>query len=395
MAFALDNNTDGFELPDGFQLSTKIMVFGVGGGGGNAVANIAKSELTDVDYVIANTDARALMQKRAEKDCAGKLVAIQLGKKTSRGEGAGNDPSKGKASAEESREEIAEKLEGVSMLFVTAGMGGGTGTGAAPIVASIAKEKEILTIGVVTKPFNFEGSSKMEQAMAGISEMKKYVDALIVIPNESLTKLKGTKLTLRNAFVEVDNILCKAVLGIIRLLQQEGYINVDFADVKKVLKNSGVAHMAIGRGKGENKIEEALDEVLHSPLLETSIDGARRGLLNVSVPDSFSLDEYTNIMNEITGKLSDHAEFKGGLVFDSTLEDDEIMLIVVATDFADNTRGAAPAEEAENDAGDADEPIPPVTVTSSPDGLSSNIGFGSDSNDIDALMRKFNHNRGF
>ncbi len=394
MAFAIDNDMDGFEVPDGFQLSTKIMVFGVGGGGGNAVANIAKSELTDVDYVIANTDVRALMQKRSDKDCSGKLFPIQLGKKTSRGEGAGNDPSKGKASAEESRDEIAEKLEGVSMLFVTAGMGGGTGTGAAPIVASIAKEKDILTIGVVTKPFNFEGTSKMEQAMAGISEMKKYVDALIVIPNESLTKLKGMKLTLRNAFVEVDNILCKAVLGIIRLLQQEGYINVDFADVKKVLKNSGVAHMAIGRGKGENMIEDALSEVLQSPLLETSIDGARRGLLNVSVPESFPLDEYTNIMDEITGRLSKHAEFKGGLVFDPTLEDDEIMLIVVATDFAE-----APGEESAVDEdptdGDVDEPIPPVTVTSSPDGRSSNIGFGSDSNDIDALMRKFNHNRGF
>lgn len=393
MAFALDNNTDGFEVSDDFQLSTKIMVFGVGGGGGNAVANIAKSDLTDVDYVIANTDVRALIQKKNDKECSSRLDAIQLGRKTSRGEGAGNDPAKGKASAEETREEIAEKLDDVSMLFVTAGMGGGTGTGAAPVVASVAKEKDILTIGVVTKPFKYEGSSKMEQAMAGINEMKKYVDALIVIPNESLTKLKGTKLTLKNAFVEVDNVLRKAVLGIISLLQVDGYFNVDFADVKKVLKDSGMAHMAIGKGKGDNKLDDALNEVLHSPLLETSIEGARRGLVNVSVPESFSFDEFDNIMNEVTGRLNEHAEFKGGVVFDSDLADDEISLIVVATDFADNDSGADnPADDA---AGDADDPIPPVTVTSSPDGLSSNIGFGTDSNDMDALLKMFNHNKGF
>lgn len=393
MAFALDNNTDGFEVSDDFQLSTKIMVFGVGGGGGNAVANIAKSDLTDVDYVIANTDVRALIQKKNDKECSSRLDAIQLGRKTSRGEGAGNDPAKGKASAEETREEIAEKLDDVSMLFVTAGMGGGTGTGAAPVVASVAKEKDILTIGVVTKPFKYEGSSKMEQAMAGINEMKKYVDALIVIPNESLTKLKGTKLTLKNAFVEVDNVLRKAVLGIISLLQVDGYFNVDFADVKKVLKDSGMAHMAIGKGKGDNKLDDALNEVLHSPLLETSIEGARRGLVNVSVPETFSFDEFDNIMNEVTGRLNEHAEFKGGVVFDSELADDEISLIVVATDFADNDSGADnPADDA---AGDADDPIPPVTVTSSPDGLSSNIGFGTDSNDMDALLKMFNHNKGF
>lgn len=393
MAFALDNNTDGFEVSDDFQLSTKIMVFGVGGGGGNAVANIAKSDLTDVDYVIANTDVRALIQKKNDKECSSRLDAIQLGRKTSRGEGAGNDPAKGKASAEETREEIAEKLDDVSMLFVTAGMGGGTGTGAAPVVASVAKEKDILTIGVVTKPFKYEGSSKMEQAMAGINEMKKYVDALIVIPNESLTKLKGTKLTLKNAFVEVDNVLRKAVLGIISLLQVDGYFNVDFADVKKVLKDSGMAHMAIGKGKGDNKLDDALNEVLHSPLLETSIEGARRGLVNVSVPETFSFDEFDNIMNEVTGRLNEHAEFKGGVVFDSELADDEISLIVVATDFADNDSGADnPADDA---AAEADDPIPPVTVTSSPDGLSSNIGFGTDSNDMDALLKMFNHNKGF
>ncbi len=382
MAFAIDNNNDDFDAPDDFQMSTRIMVFGVGGAGGNAVAHMVDSEVNDVDYVIANTDVIALRQKNPEK-----MKRIQLGRKTTGGKGAGNDPSKGKASAEENRDDIAESLEGVSMLFVTAGMGGGTGTGAAPVVASLAKEKGILTVGVVTKPFKHEGASKMDQAIAGISEMKKYVDALIVIPNERLKQLKGTKITLRNAFGEVDNVLCKAVIGVIRLLQGDGYINVDFADVCMALRDSGVAHMAIGNGKGDNKIDDALDEVLNSPLLETSINGARRGLLNISVPDSFPLDEFDKLMDDISEKFNKDARFKCGIVFDSTLADDEISLIVVATDFSD--------EDPEENEEPAADPMPSVTITSTSDGISGNIGFSSEANDMDALLRKFNHGRDF
>ena len=382
MAFQIDNSNDGFDAPDDFQMSTRIMVFGVGGAGGNAVAHMVDSEVTDVDYVIANTDVNALRQKNPEK-----MKRIQLGRKTTGGRGAGNDPSKGKASAEESRDDIVESLNGVSMLFVTAGMGGGTGTGAAPVVANLAKEKGILTVGVVTKPFKHEGQSKMDQAIAGISEMKKYVDALIVVPNERLKQLKGTKITLKNAFIEVDNVLRKAVIGIISLLQTSGQINVDFADIGMALKDSGVAHMAIGTGKGANKLDDALDEVLNSPLLETSINGARRGLINVSVPDSFSLDEYDQVMDEISEKFNNDARFKCGLVFDSTLADDEISLIVVATDFVDEQY---PDEFDES----ISDPMPSVTISSTSDGT-GNIVLSNEANDMDALLRKLNHGRDF
>lgn len=383
MAFAVDNNNDGFDAPDDFQMSTKIMVFGVGGAGGNAVEHMVNTGVSDVDYVIANTDVAALRNKD------GKMMnRVQIGRKTTGGRGAGNDPSKGRASAEENKDDIAEKLDGVSMLFVTAGMGGGTGTGAAPVVASVAKERGILTVGVVTKPFNFEGVAKMNQALAGIAEMKKYVDALIVIPNERLKQLKGTKLSLKDAFAAVDNILCKAVMGVIQLLQGEGYINVDFADITMALKDSGIAHIAIGKGRGDNRLDDAIDEVLHSPLLETSIDGARRGLLNVSVPDSFLLDDFDSLMEDITNKFNSEAKYKLGVVYDSTLDDEEISIIAVATDFA---------EESSEDFEEEDDipPMPSVTVTPASDGISGSIGFKSNSGDVDvdALLDKFHRIR--
>lgn len=383
MAFAVDNNNDGFDAPDDFQMSTKIMVFGVGGAGGNAVEHMVSTGVSDVDYVIANTDVAALRNKD------GKMMnRVQIGRKTTGGRGAGNDPSKGRASAEENRDDIAEKLEGVSMLFITAGMGGGTGTGAAPIVASVAKEKHILTVGVVTKPFKFEGVAKMNQALAGIAEMKKYVDALIVIPNERLKQLKGTKLSLKDAFAEVDDILCKAVMGVIQLLQGMGYVNVDFADITMALENSGIAHMAIGKGRGDNRLDDAINEVLHSPLLETSIDGARRGLLNVSVPESFLLDDFDSLMEDITNKFNADAKYKIGVVYDPTLDDEEISIIAVATDFAEEF----PADEDDED-DDIVPPMPAVTITPASDGISGNIGFNSESSDMDALLKKFNHIR--
>ncbi|MGN0682787.1 MAG: cell division protein FtsZ [Oscillospiraceae bacterium] len=397
--FELDSFTDDFEAPDDYQMSAKIMVFGVGGGGGNAVAHMVGSGVEDVYYTIANTDVAALRQKDRSK-----IKCIQIGRKTTKGRGAGNNPTVGKASAEENRDDIAAQLQDVSMLFVTAGMGGGTGTGAAPIVASVAKEMGILTVGVVTKPFGFEGPNKMEQALAGISEMKKYVDALIVIPNQRLMMLKGQKLSLKNAFGEVDNVLCRAVLGVIKLLQGSGYMNVDFADVCMALRDSGIAHMAIGNGKGENKLDDALDEVLNSPLLETSIDGARRGLLNISVPESFPLEEYESLMNDISEKFNSEARFKCGIVFDDTLADDELSLIVVATDFVEEDSPVmkapvaptvAPVEKAPAPAEEAAAPAPEPTPTPTPasDGFSGFGSFSTDANDMDALLRKFNQGR--
>ena len=385
MAFTIDDDNDGFELDENFEMATKLMVFGVGGAGGNAVSHMVESGVYDVEYVIANTDVAALRSKDGSK-----MKRIQIGRKTTKGQGAGNDPSKGRDSAEENRDDIEKAVEGVSMLFIAAGMGGGTGTGAAPVVASVAKEKGILTVGVVTKPFGSEGINKMNQAISGISEMKKYVDALIVIPNDRLKELKGAKITLKNAFAEVDNILCKAVMGIINLLQGNGQINVDFADVRMALSNSGIAHMAIGHGKGDYKIDEALDEVLNSPLLETSINGARRGLLNISVPSTLAFEEFDNLIQEIANKFNSDARYKFGVVFDDTLAEDEISLIVVATDFAEVDE--MPSSIPESPVSVDPDPIASVTVTPTSDGLGGNVGF-SEAQDIDTLLRKFNQSR--
>ena len=396
MAFEKDDFDDGFDLQDDFQLSTKIMVFGVGGAGGNAVEHMVDNEVLDVEYVIANTDVAALRKKDGSK-----MKRIQIGRKTTRGQGAGNDPSQGQASAEENRDDIGAVLDGVSMLFVAAGMGGGTGTGAAPVVASVAKEKGVLTVGVVTKPFDWEGQSKMDMALGGVSEMKKYVDALIVIPNDRIRELKGSKpkMALREAFGEVDDVLCKAVIGMIRLLQGDGYINVDFADITMALKESGEAHIAIGKGKGDNKIDDALNEVINSPLLETSITGARRGLLNVSIPSSFSMDEFDGLSKDISEKFNKDAKFKCGIVFDDELADDEISLIVVATDFA-----ADPTSRVLTGISSPSVPVEGVIPESDVDaGIDSDFktgstpfasdGFGDDTHDIDSLLKKFNQGR--
>lgn len=382
MAFAIDNNNDGFDAPDDFQMSTRIMVFGVGGAGGNAVEHMVNNGVNDVDYIVANTDVAALRLKDGSL-----MKRIQLGRKTAGGRGAGNNPAKGKASAEESKDDIVESLDGVSMLFITAGMGGGTGTGAAPVVAAAARDKGILTVGVVTKPFKFEGLAKMNQALAGIAEMRNYVDALIVIPNERLNQLRGTKLTMKGAFAEVDSILCKTVSGIIDLLQGNGQINVDFADICMALRDSGIAHIAIGSGKGDNMLEDAIDEVLHSPLLETSIEGARRGLMNVKISPEFPMDAYEDFMDGLTAKFNANAEYKCGVLFDSDLAADEISIIAVATDFV---------EEEELPSDEDVQPMPGVTITPAADGNSGNIGFNIPvDNDLDKLLNKFNHNKDY
>lgn len=378
MAFAVEKNDDGFEMED-FISDTKIMVFGVGGGGGNAVAHMVDSDVKDVEYVVANTDVCALRNKDGSK-----MKRIQLGRKTTKGRGAGNRPEVGKQSAEESREEIEAVMDGVAMIFVAAGMGGGTGTGGAPIVASIAKEKGILTVGVVTKPFAYEGAAKMNQALKGIAEMKQYVDALIVIPNEKVKQMSNKNLTLDDALKAVDGVLRKAVLGVITLLSVEGYVNVDFADVCMALKDSGIAHMAMGHGKGDNRVAEAVNEVLNSPLLETSILGARRGLINISVPKSFSLDEFDSVATEIAQKFNENAQYKPGFVFDDSLEDDEISVIVFATDFVEGSSAQYEAPEKPVVPAKSEEPAP-VADTYSASGNFDN------SSDVDRLLNLFNN----
>ena len=406
MSFKLDSYDDGFEVNDDFKYSTKIMVFGVGGGGGNAVSHMVNAGVCDVDYVVANTDVAALRSKDGSQ-----MKRIQIGRKTTRGQGAGNDPARGQQSAEENREDIAQVLDGVSMLFIAAGMGGGTGTGAAPVVSAIAKEKGILTVGVVTKPFDWEGAQKMQQAVKGISEMKQNVDALIIIPNDRVRMLKGSNITIKNAFEKVDEILCKAVTGIITLLHGSGYINVDFADICMALRDSGIAHMAIGTGKGDNKFDDALDEIFNSPLLETSITGARRGLLNIRVPasDSVGLEEFDNLTKKIAEKFNPDARYKCGVEFDDSLAEDEISIIAVATDFVDETakkpaqqpkkaapaaqqaapQAAAPAEPSDAPEAPAENAEPaPEAPKAAPAGMGVNLGY-SESQDIELLLRKF------
>lgn len=395
MSFALDSFDDGFEVNDDFKYSTKIMVFGVGGGGGNAVSHMVNSGVCDVEYVVANTDVAALRSKDGSQ-----MKRIQIGRKTTRGQGAGNDPARGQQSAEENREDIAQVLDGVSMLFIAAGMGGGTGTGAAPVVSAIAKEKGILTVGVVTKPFDWEGAQKMQQAVKGISEMKQNVDALIIIPNDRVRMLKGSNITIKNAFEKVDEILCKAVTGIITLLHGSGYINVDFADICMALRDSGIAHMAIGSGKGDNKFDEALDEIFNSPLLETSITGARRGLLNIRVPasDSVGLEEFDSLTKKIAEKFNPDARYKCGVEFDDSLAEDEISIIAVATDFVEEPvkqpaqqpkKAAQTAQTAEPSAPEAVEnTVPEAQKNTAPMGNSGGFGY-SESQDIELLMRKF------
>ena len=390
MAFAPDNIDDGFEIVEDFQLATQIMVFGVGGAGGNAVEHMVNSGVGDVEYVIANTDVAALRSKDGSK-----MTRIQIGRKTTRGQGAGNDPTRGRQSAEENREDIADKLDGVSMLFVAAGMGGGTGTGAAPVISAVAKEKGILTVGVVTKPFYFEGKPKMREAIKGVEEMKKNVDALIVVPNERIKELKGSNITIKNAFEKVDEILTKAVMGIISLIHQTGYLNIDFADICSTLRESGIAHMAIGTGKGDRKVEEAIEEVMNSPLLETSISGARRGLLNVSLPETFELEEFDALMKKITENFDTEAKYKCGVVFDDKLEKDEISIIAIATDFCDDEPDAVVnvAVNAKAKSDDLDEDSSDSAAASVSTGV-QRVGFvEKETQEIDTLLQKFNQSR--
>ena len=327
MAFEIDNHDDEFVMEDDFEDQTKIMVIGVGGGGGNAVSHMVEEELTGIDYVVANTDVKALRSKDGSR-----MKRIQIGKKRTKGQGAGNKPVVGQESAEENRDELKSVMEDESMVFIAAGMGGGTGTGAAPVVASIAKEMGKLTVGVVTKPFAFEGQAKMNQALKGIAEMRKYVDSLIVIPNEKVKEISNSKLSMLDAFKAVDGVLFKAVKGISTLVKGTGFIGVDFADVTMALKDSGIAHMAIGFGKGEDRNEQALDQVIHSPLLETSITGCKGIIINFTSSPDIGLDEVEYAASLVGQEAHPDANVIWGVAFDPELED-EMRVTVIATGF--------------------------------------------------------------
>ena len=273
-----------FGLETGPESVVNIKVIGVGGGGNNVVNRMVRSGVKGVEFVAVNTDKQALNVSSA-------TYKIQIGEKLTHGQGAGSDPEVGRKSAEESRNQIAKALEDTDMVFITAGMGGGTGTGGAPIVAEIAKEMDILTVAVVTKPFGFEGRRRMQQAESGIAELKDKVDSLVIIPNERLKHATDQKITFANAFEIADDVLRQAVQSISDLIRDTGFINLDFADVTAIMKNAGMAHMGVGRAAGKGKAEEAARMAISSPLLETSIKGAKGVLINVTGSMDIGLEE--------------------------------------------------------------------------------------------------------
>ena len=314
-----------FGLETGPESVVNIKVIGVGGGGNNVVNRMVRSGTKGVEFVAVNTDKQALNVSSA-------TYKIQIGEKLTHGQGAGSDP-------EESRNQIAKALEDTDMVFITAGMGGGTGTGGAPIVAEIAKEMDILTVAVVTKPFGFEGRRRMQQAESGIAELKDKVDSLVIIPNERLKHATDQKITFANAFEIADDVLRQAVQSISDLIRDTGFINLDFADVTAIMKNAGMAHMGVGRAAGKGKAEEAARMAISSPLLETSIEGAKGVLINVTGSMDIGLEEVEQAASLVQQAVHPDALTIFGATFDETM-DDEIRVTVIATGFDKN-----PADE--------------------------------------------------
>ncbi|MEW9501388.1 cell division protein FtsZ [Jeotgalibacillus marinus] len=305
-----------------------IKVIGVGGGGNNAVNRMIEHGVQGVEFIAVNTDAQALNLSKAE-------IKMQIGGKLTRGLGAGANPEVGKKAAEESREQIEEAIKGADMVFVTAGMGGGTGTGAAPVIAQIAHELGSLTVGVVTRPFTFEGRKRANQAAGGISSMKEAVDTLIVIPNDRLLEIVDKSTPMLEAFREADNVLRQGVQGISDLIAVPGLINLDFADVKTIMSNKGSALMGIGVASGENRAAEAAKKAISSPLLETSIDGAQGVLMNITGGTNLSLYEVQEAADIVASASDQEVNMIFGSVISEDLKD-EILVTVIATGFSDN-----------------------------------------------------------
>ncbi len=317
-----------------------LKVVGVGGAGNNVVNRMVKSGTQGIEYVAINTDKQALAVSSADQK-------IQIGEKLTHGQGAGSDPEVGKRSAEESRNNIAKSLENTDMVFITAGMGGGTGTGAAPTIADIAREAGILTVAVVTKPFKFEGKRRMDQAVTGINELLGKVDSLLIIPNDRLKYATDQKVTLANAFEIADDVLHQAVTSISDLIKNTGFINLDFADVTTIMKDAGFAHMGVGHAAGKGKAEEAARMAVASPLMETSINGARGVLINITGSEDMGLEDVETAANLVQEAAHPDANIIFGASFDPSL-DDEIRVTVIATGFEDGSgqTEAAPAAPA-------------------------------------------------
>lgn len=321
-----------------------LKIVGVGGGGGNAINRMVDSltnnnnkeeKINDdndkiennncIEYLAINTDRQALRRSKAN-------YKIAIGEKLTKGRGAGGNPEQGKKAAEESREEIGNALKGAQMAFITAGMGGGTGTGAAPIVAEVAKDQGILTVGIVTKPFEFEGQDRMEQAERGIIELKQHVDSLLVIPNDRLSLLPDANITLANAFRSADEILRQATLCISKIVTDTGLINLDFADLAAVMQDAGEAHMGVGKGTGKDKAKQAVEMAISSPLLETSIDGAKALIINFVASPDIGLNETALANSMIKEAAHKDAKIFWGVTFDENMKD-EVEITVIATKF--------------------------------------------------------------
>lgn len=346
------------EFEQGFNHMAALKVIGVGGGGNNAVNRMIDDGMQNVEFIAINTDGQALNLSKAESK-------IQIGEKLTRGLGAGANPEIGKKAAEESREQIEDAIQGADMVFVTAGMGGGTGTGAAPVVAKIAKEMGALTVGVVTRPFSFEGRKRQQQSSDGVEAMKAAVDTLIVIPNDRLLDIVDKSTPMMEAFKEADNVLRQGVQGISDLIAVSGEVNLDFADVKTIMSNQGSALMGIGVSSGENRAIEAAKKAISSPLLETSIVGAQGVLMNITGGESLSLFEAQEAADVVQDAADEDVNMIFGTVINPELED-ELVVTVIATGFNDkpvkrstepdsmrDTFGSAPMRERQPEQNDA------------------------------------------
>ena len=364
MAFGLDTGPDNV---------VTIKVIGVGGGGNNVVNRMVRSGVKGVDFIAVNTDKQALNTSSAG-------YKLQIGEKLTGGQGAGSDPEVGRKSAEESRSAVSKALEDADMVFITAGMGGGTGTGAAPVVAEIAREQGVLTVGVVTKPFGFEGQKRMRAAEAGIEQLRGKVDSLVIIPNERLKYATDQKITFRNAFEIADDVLRQAVQSISDLIRDTGFINLDFADVTAVMKDAGLAHMGVGRAAGKGKAEEAARMAISSPLLETSINGAKGVLINVTGSMDIGLEEVEQAATLVQQAVHPDALTIFGATFDEEL-DDEIRVTVIATGFESNDQQEAPAAPA---AADTQQPTQDdAAAPAAPQPLDETEGEKAEESDVD------------
>lgn len=326
-----------FQIDNEFDQVVQIKVVGVGGGGGNALNRMVATGVQGVEFISINTDKQALFRSQATNK-------IQIGEKITRGQGAGSKPEIGQKAADESRDEICAAIKGTDMIFITAGMGGGTGTGAAPVVAQIAKDMGILTVGIVTKPFAFEGRRRMEQAETGIAALREHVDSLIIIPNERLKYVSEQRISLVNAFSVADDVLRQGVQSISDLIQLDGLVNLDFADVTTVMKDAGYAHMGVGRASGKDKAVNAANMAISSPLLETSIVGAKGVIINITSSPDIGLDEVEQASEMIAAAAHPDANIIWGTAFDESMND-EMSVTVIATGFdsLNNEEDKAPA----------------------------------------------------